>query len=86
MLRRGSDPPPTLLSLGFKVAKNWGQLATLETMWKVKVRYKLMTHWYLEVWQADPMATLRPKLCTVPPLTQIPFPVGLKIPMNLSNI
>ena len=55
----------TLLSLGFKVAKNWGQLATLETMWKVKFRHILMVYWQLEVWPADPMATLRPKLYTV---------------------
>ena len=34
----------TLLSLGFKVAKNWGQLATLETMWKVKFRHILMVY------------------------------------------
>ena len=34
-------------------------------MWKVKFRHILMVHWRLEVWPADPMATLRPKLCTV---------------------
>ena len=36
-------------------------------MWKVKFRHILMVYWQLEVWPADPMATLEPKLCTVPP-------------------
>ena len=34
----------TLLSLGFKVAKNQTQLATLQTMQKVKFRTILMIH------------------------------------------
>ena len=36
--------PRTLLSLGFKVAKNQTQLATLQTMQKVKFRTILMIH------------------------------------------
>ena len=66
----GGPAPPTLLSLGFKVAKNRGQLATIQTMWKVKFSPILMIHCHLEVWPANPMATSKPKVCTVPPHTQ----------------
>ena len=41
---------------GLSVAKNWGGLATLMTIWRVKFRPSLMIFWHLEVWPGPPLA------------------------------
>ena len=48
--------PPTMGRFGLSVAKNWGGLATLMTIWRVKFRPSLMIFWHLEVWPGPPLA------------------------------
>ena len=43
-----------MLCFAVNPAKNWEQLATLKTMWKVKFLPTLMIPWHLEVWPAAP--------------------------------
>ena len=59
-------PPPTMLSFAISPAKNWGRLATLQTMWKVIFIPTLMISLCLEVWPAAPvpLSSIR-KLATI---------------------
>ena len=45
----------TMLSFAISPAKNWGRLATLQTMWKVIFIPTLMISLCLEVWPAAPV-------------------------------
>ena len=56
----------TMLSFAISPAKNWGRLATLQTMWKVIFIPTLMISLCLEVWPATPvpLSSIR-KLATI---------------------
>ena len=58
--------PLPMLSFAISLAKNWGQLATLQTMWKVIFIPTLMISLCLEVWPAAPvpLSSIR-KLATI---------------------
>ena len=55
-----------MLSFAISPAKNWGRLATLQTMWKVIFIPTLMISLCLEVWPAapEPLSSIR-KLATI---------------------
>ena len=55
-----------MLSFAISPAKNWGRLATLQTMWKVIFIPTLMISLCLEVWPAAPvpLSSIR-KLATI---------------------